>query len=164
MPLTNKPNPARVKSDIRNSGVVGVHRALNGVKKAHYRIIKNWKEDKDKPEFTSKVEIKNNKIVGTVKMEGEEAEKAHVTVWTLLNWGTRIRFMELSEDWASKTKPGQLFSGPGGGKKIGINFEQQWPGIDERDFAGTVAEAQKNETDRQVKEGWSRGFTKAIGA
>ena len=110
-----------------------------------------------------KIERKSRLIIGTVKVVGQRAESASITVWQLLEHGTRIRFMKLSSDWASKTAPGRLSSGAGRGRKLDLDFEDPDPGITKREFGKGVAKAQETATDTQVEEGWKKGFRKGIG-
>ena len=163
MPLTKRPNIQQQKSTIRLHGMKGVQKALRGVQQRHEAIVKPWKKAKDKPEFKIKVEQKYRTIVGTVKVVGQKAEKAGITVWQLLEHGTKIRFMDVSEDWISKTAPGRLSSGAGRGQKLGLNFAEPNPGIWKREWSKSVALAQKTGTDEFVREGWTEGFQKGIG-
>lgn len=140
-----------------------MRKALEGVQQRHEAIVKPWKKDKDKPEFKIKIERKFRLIIGTVKVVGERAESAGITVWQLLEHGTKIRFMKLSKDWRSKTAPGRLSSGTGGGRKLDLDFEDPDPGITKREWAKGVAKTQQTATDTHVEEGWKRGFRKEIG-
>lgn len=163
VPLTKQPNVQQQKSTIRTEGMRGVQAALKGVQQRHEAIVRPWKKAKDKPEFRIKVEKKYRLIVGTVKVIGQAAESASITVWQLLEHGTRIRFMDVSPDWISKTAPGRLSSGAGRGQKEGLNFDDPNPGIVEREFGENVAKAQETATDEFVREGWKKGFQKGIG-
>ncbi len=162
MPLIKKPNPVAIASGIQAAGMVGVHKTLQGVKKRHEGIVKPWKS-KDRPKFTTVAKRQHNAIFGFVNMEGENAEQAHKTVCQLLEHGTRVRFMQLSGNWQSKTSPRQLSSGAGAGFKLGIDKKDGQPGIVAREWSDTVGEAEKPNADRNIKEAWSNGFQIMIG-
>lgn len=163
MPLVRKPNTQQAISTIRQSGREGVLVSLNAVKKRHEAIVRPWKNSRDKPEFTIGTEYRSRLLIGWVKVSGEDAVKAHKTVWQLLEHGTRIRFMGVSGDWISKTQPGQLSSGAGRGETTGLDFKDPSPGILARNWGPGVAKEQKGFTDKHVKQGWSIGFRKGIG-
>ena len=163
MPFSKQPNVQQQKSTIRENGMIGVREALYGVQLRHEAIVKPWKKAKDKPEFKGKIERKHRLIIGTVKVIGQRAEKAAITVWQLLEHGTRIRFMDVSPDWISKTAPGRLSSGTGRGEKEGLNFKDANYGIVARDWKENVAKAQETAVDESVREGWKKGFQKGIG-
>lgn len=136
--------------------------ALKGVQQRHEAIVQPWKESRDKPEFEIKIEYRNRLMIGTVKVKGQKAVSANITVWQLLEHGTRIRFMDVSPDWVSKTQPGRLSSGAGRGNVEGLNFKDPNPGIVARDWGKNVAKAQETATDIRVEQGWKNGFRKAI--
>ena len=164
MPLTKSPDIQQQKSIIRVEGMRGIQAALDAVRVRHEHIVKPWKKAEDKPGFVTEIERKYRLIIGRVKVIGQRAESAEISVWQLLEHGTRIRWMELSGDWESKTFPRTLSSGPGRGRKLGLNFEDgPWPGIKARKWGETVAEVQKDDTEEFVSEGWKKGFLKAIG-
>jgi hypothetical protein len=163
MPLTRRPNQSRIKDEIRNGGKIGVAQALEGVKQRHEAIVSPWEKAQDKPKFVSKVEVKYRLVIGTVKMIGSKAESAGITVWQLLEHGTKRRFMKLSPDWVSKTWPGRLSSGAGAGHKLGLDLNDPEGGIDARNWKETVAEAQKPGSDKAVESGWQNGFRKGFG-
>jgi hypothetical protein len=137
-------------------------KAIAAVQRRHQAIVSPWKEAADKPTFEIKVEYRSRLMIGSVKVKGEKAEKANITVWQLLEHGTKIRFMDVSPDWISKTQPGQLSSGAGQGHTLDLNFEEPNPGIIERQWGKGVAEDQQEATDDFVREGWKNGFRQAI--
>jgi hypothetical protein len=163
VPLVRKPNISQSKSVIRQAGREGVKNALISVEERHAGIVSTWKKGEDRPDFVVNIEYKNRLVIGTVKVEGQKAESASITVWQLLEHGTRIRFMQLSEDWISKTQPGRLSGGAGQGHKLGLDLKNPQPGILPRNWAKGVAEDEKDFTDTYVREGWSKGFRQAIG-
>ncbi len=162
MPLVKKPDPTAIKSGIKAAGMVGVRKTLQGVQKRHEDVVKPWKS-KDRPKFIPVVKRQHNAIFGFVNMEGENAEQAHKTVWQLLEHGTKVRFMQLSGNWQSKTSPRQLSSGPGAGFKLGIDTKDGQPGIVAREWSDTVGKAEKPNADRNIREAWANGFQIMIG-
>lgn len=96
-------------------------------------FVSYW-ESQDRPRFTFFSEDTGNKIrVGIVKQD-EPAESATLSVWELLDRGTNLRFMQLSEDWSSKTAPGNIEKFAGSGHTTGINMKNVRPGIAPREF------------------------------
>ena len=158
MPLVQKPDITGRIQTIRQNAATSVFGHVKRVAKKHEGVVQGWQKSRDIPTFKSAVNIERGKIVGTVLMSGRDAQQAQITVWQLLDQGTRVRFMQLSPDWQSKTAPGQLRSGPGRGKKLGIDKEAPEPGIRARKFGETVAKEMKGDADRSVREGYSGGF------
>jgi hypothetical protein len=163
MPLVRKPSTNRIKSAVRQRGRFSVLAVLARVQQRHEDIVKPWKESEDKPEFIPEIKVRFGLVIGQLLMRGEKAESAGITVWQLLEHGTKIRFMKLSEDWASKTSPKQLSSGPGGGITLGLDLKDPEGGITKREWAETVAKAEKPNADRLIKDGWASGFRSGIG-
>ena len=163
VPLVKRPNQARIKATIWVEGRENVKRAVKIIAEAHGEVVEGWALAKDKPKFIDAVKDESGKLIGTVLMIGQDAEKAHVTVWTLLQWGTDIRFMGVSEDWKSKTAIGQLTSGPGRGHTTGLDFKDPQRGIDAREWIQTIDADYNESVMGLVRDGWARGFSKAIG-
>jgi hypothetical protein len=163
MPLIKSPNPQDTIRTIQNEGLKGVEDALKGVKFSHENLVRPWKESEDKPDFEIKVKRAFGLIIGEVIMEATEAESAHISVWQLLNKGTRIRYMMVSDDWVSKTWPGRTSSGAGSGFKTGLDFEDPRGGIDARDFDENITKEAEPGVDSAIETGYDKGFQKAIG-
>jgi hypothetical protein len=69
------------------------------------------------------------------KIEVATSEKPYLFV----NFGTKVRYAQLSPDWQSKTKPGQLPSSAGKGRVLYIDKSKPKPGIKARRFDEIVA-------------------------
>ena len=164
MPMVSKPDSketaAMIRAEIQNE----TSRHLGGVQQLHENLVKGWEEAGDRPTFDSEVANEDGKIVGYVTMEGEPAEQARtgITVWQLLERGTRVRYMQLSDDWASKTFPRRITSGSGAGHKLGIDTDNAQPGIRARNFAENIANASDTSADSSVRVGADRGFEKGF--
>lgn len=70
------------------------------------------------------------------KLEIATSEKPYI----FINFGTRVRYAQLSPDWQSKSTPGQLPSGPGAGRALYIDTSKPKPGIEARHFDRLVAD------------------------
>lgn len=136
-------------------------------KEMHETYVEPWELAIDKPDFTIEFErYSEGGYAGLVYMEAPTAEDASLSVWQLLNrdWGdgmaTNVRYMQVSEDWESKTKPGALTSGPGAGETEGLG--KGWPGIESRHIADTIAEEMESGIDDTVKNIYDLAFEKAF--
>lgn len=72
----------------------------------------------------------------TYTKEIATSEKPYI----FINWGTTVRYAQLSPDWKSKSQPGQLPSGPGAGRVLFIDKSRPKPGIKPRRFDKLVAD------------------------
>lgn len=162
MPITSSPNIPLMVSTIRNAGKAEVTNHVKGVAFAHEDLVRPWKESRDKPDFDIEIEMNTGEIIGYVIHKGTEAEQASLSVWQLLNRGTRIRYMMVSEDWASKTSPGRTSSGAGSGFTTGLDFEDPRGGIEKREFAKNIAKEAKTSADSSVEHGYKKGFKQAF--
>lgn len=163
MPLIKSPNPQDTIRTIQSEGQKGVEEGLKIVKMAHENLVRPWEQAKDKPDFKIQVKRVLHQIWGTVIMEAQKAESASISVWQLLNKGTRIRYMMLSDDWVSKTSPGRTSSGAGGGHKLGLDLENPEGGISARDFDEHIAKEAESGVDSAIEAGYDKGFQRGIG-
>ena len=158
MPITKSPNIPVMVSTIRNAGKAEVTNHVKGVAFAHTNLVRPWKEAKDKPDFDIEIEMNTGEIIGYVIHEGAEAEQASLSVWQLLDRGTRIRYMKISKDWVSKTSRGRTTSGAGSGRTLGLDFEDPDGGIEKREFAKFIGLEAKTSADSSVEQGYKKGF------
>lgn len=148
---------------IRSTAVEGVRAHVKGVAMAHESLVRPWDEAKDKPTFDVEIHLNTGDIIGLVVHKAQEAESASLSVWQLLDRGTRIRYMMVSEDWVSKTSAGRTSSGAGAGFTTGLDFEEPRGGIEEREFGENIAREAQVSAKSHVKSGYSKGFKKAFG-
>lgn len=122
-------------------------------------LVSNWSPE-NKPTFTKHIDDFPNKIRVRVKMEANSAPGAELSVYELLDEGTDLRYMHVSDDWQSKTTPGSLKSGAGTGTTVGLG--KPVDGIDERRFESTIDRTLNTKLDTVVynsfKEGLDRVF------
>jgi hypothetical protein len=164
MPLVKSPNPNVIIREIKEYALDGIKPILDTVVEHHVTIVEPWEEAKDKPQFIPSIERIGSQIWGRVEMIGERAEKTRtdISVWQLLERGTKIRWMQLSEDWESKTTPRSLTSGPGAGTKLDLDFNAPMPGIEARDWADTVGVEVESDANDTVERTYAEGFEKAF--
>ncbi len=162
MPITKSPNIPVMVATIRNTAKVLVTDHVKGVALAHKNLVGPWKKAEDKPEFDVEIEMGSGEIIGLVIHKGTEAEDASLSVWQLLDRGTRIRYMKLSKDWVSKTAVGRTSSGAGAGHTLGLDFKNPDGGIAKREFAKNIGKESKPSADSSVEVGYKKGFKQAF--
>jgi len=163
VPITKWPNVHRMVTMIRSTAVEDVRSHVKGVAMAHENLVRPWDEAKDKPTFDVEIHLNTGNITGLVVHKAQEAEGASLSVWQLLNKGTRIRYMMVSEDWVSKTSAGRTSSGAGSGFTTGLDFEDPRGGIEKREFAENIGRESKVSADSHVESGYKKGFKRAFG-
>jgi hypothetical protein len=127
--------------NIRNEILKELRGEGNDLKAEFEKTTAGW--DGDKPSFEPKVVLNSREAGVSVGPTGNEKG---VNKWGWLNDGTPIRWAVMSNDWKSKTKPGNLGSGGGSGRVV---------------IAGRRAMTQRNIQPRPgIK---ARGWTKTIG-
>jgi hypothetical protein len=164
MPLVKKPDPGQTIRIIQGEGLRGVEEGLRIIKVDHEFLVQPWEKARDRPDFKDKAKRSGGQVIGVVELDAPKAESATLSVWQLLDRGTRIRYMMLSEDWESKTQVGLTVSQSGRGHKLGLDLENPEGGIHKRDFAENIAKEAQPEVDDAVERGYDSGFQKAIGS
>lgn len=94
-------------------------------------IVKAWFKETTKTwEHSVRFEVKKSfpRLGGVISFRVYTDDP----IWNFLDQGTALRFVRLSEDWESKTKPWSFHSGPGAGEVIGSGVE---PGISARHWS-----------------------------
>jgi hypothetical protein len=163
MPLVSSPDPVVQAQEIRKVASGSILRLVAKVATKHALLVKPWKKEDDKPEFKLESGVDKKGPFWAVKQIGELAEQAtEYTVWQMLEHGTRVRYMMLSDDWESKTKVGQITSGPGRGMKMGLDPENAEGGIHAREFARNIAESVEADAATAVKNGYRDGFRRVF--
>lgn len=137
MPLKRKPNFEGKIRAIQEGLEYAIGDLCNEAAKNFRETQSTWENSGDKSSFTVEVAKTGSKVGGKVVHDGEPAVDASITVWQLLEGGTKVRFMEVSEDWSSKTTPYNLSSSQGHGETLGLG-PIGWPGIEERNWIVAV--------------------------
>jgi hypothetical protein len=148
---------------IRSTAHGEIKAHVKGVQQAHENLVRPWERSEDKPKFDTVVVLTTGEIIGMVEMSAQEAEQASLSVWQLLDRGTRIRYMMVSDDWVSKTWPGRTTSGAGSGHTTGLDLEDPRGGIEERKFGENIAKEHQTSAKSHVEQGYKKGFKKAFG-
>ena len=127
------------------------------------RWTQGWSAD-NRPKFKL-IGPKNTQRGGYmgVRLTAKSARKAKVSVYTLLDKGTKVRHVKVSPDWQSKTTPGTIVSGPGRGDVIRNNkgepiifFNAGPEGIEKRDIDRTINDALLPELRAATRRGLRR--------
>jgi len=146
MPFQFKPIlPAVFKDDaFRVEFLAGLRESGTELAKEFERTTRTWLQDK--PKFTPQSSTASNKLTLDVVMVGSEMAKSK---WVWINFGTKVRYATMSQDWKSKTQVGMLDSGSGRGRKLFVSKRHPRPGIKARGWNKIIAkEFQKKFTDR----------------
>lgn len=162
MPITKSPNIPVMVSTIRSTAKAEITKHVKGVAFSHENLVRPWKKSEDKPDFDVEIVMNTGDIIGYVIHKGTEAEDASISVWQLLNKGTRIRYMKVSKDWVSKTWPGRISSGSGSGHTLELDFKDPDGGIAARNFAENIAKASEVSAESSVEFGYKKGFKQAF--
>jgi len=99
-------------------------------------IYGNFSNASSRPDFVPIIEFGKFALL-KMELNAVSAEQATLSVWQLLDRGTKVRYMGLSEDWASKTAPNSLSVGAGDGYVTGIG-KRALLGIESRNFDENV--------------------------
>ena len=157
--LIRRPPPPSTQADLIRTTAIGKLRPhLRQVQEAHEEYVSPWEVSSDKPDFKQAIVRNAGQIVAAVDMEADSAESATLSVWQLLDRGTSVRYMQVSDDWESKTQPGQPYSGPGAGFKTGLDISRPQAGIRNRKIAEMIAE--QFDPDAAVKAAFDAAFAR----
>lgn len=164
MPLVKKPNVQADYNRIHKRGEKAVNDILDIGLEMHKELVNPWEYSQDKPAFKKEVKEQPGFITGLIEMVAHKAEQATLSVWQLLDRGTKVRYMQVSEEghyagkWKSKTKPGSITSGPGAGITTGLDTDEPQPGITEREFAENIGGFLEPAADNAVDKAYGKGF------
>ena len=113
----------------------------------------------DKPKFEPQSSLTEGEGAGLdIGMSGEG--KA-VDKWFWLDKGTAVRRALMSPDWASKTAPDVVGSGPGSGKVIFVSRKLSLPGIKARNWSKIIRREMKPIFRADMKAALDKGLAKA---
>jgi hypothetical protein len=164
MPLVKKPNVQADYQLIHKRGVEAVNEVLDIALDQHKELVAPWEYSQDIPAFKKEVKVKPGFIIGLIELAAHKAEQATLSVWQLLDRGTKVRYMQVSEEghyagkWKSKTKPGSITSGPGAGTTTGLDTDDPKPGISKRDFAENIGDFVEAAADNAIDKAYGKGF------
>ncbi len=95
---------------------------------------------KNPPGFGTEVSSTANKAQAVT---GPIGSKLQVNKWLWLNLGTKVRHALMSGNWRSKTTPGVLRSGGGGGRVVKVSKRIRRPGIKAREWTILIAKSRQ---------------------
>jgi hypothetical protein len=158
VPVKTKPNfeAKRNKIVTKLAEHIG-NQILEPVARDFDSVQDEW-QGEDKSKFERRIIGSRNNQICQVVHTGPEAESASLTVWQLLEGGTSVRFMEVSEDWQSKTIPGSLATKGGQGETLGLG-PTGWPGIEERGWIKIVADKWRKKAREAVVKAVREGMS-----
>ena len=110
-----------------------------------------WEDSGEMSFFNPETVAEPGQIVFRILMEGPSAEQATLSVWQLLEGGTIEggRPMHVSEDWLSKTWPGEIIAGAGAGYTTGI-YPPWANGIEPRNWIELIGDLTEPEAILEV--------------
>lgn len=123
--------------------------------KLYGQPTETW-SDVNKPAFTSEMGVDPQQIAVRVAMQATHAVSASISVFSLLDEGTDVRYAHMTPDFEAKTTPGSLVSTEGRGGFSHLDFPL--PGIAARNWTGVVNRMLNEEMDRAVRAGLRKGF------
>lgn len=121
------------------------------------QTIATW--DGETPDFEVKAEL--TRADGATMQIVLVGDAKGINKWLWLNFGTSVRYAQLSEDWESKTVPGRLRTGQGAGRVVRIDVNNPQPGIEARGWSGIIAEDWRPKFRARMQEALRRGAQKA---
>lgn len=121
-------------------------------KKEREKTIATWQGER--PAWLAGAQrVENDVVLLAVIRRGDQFGKKK---WGWLDEGTRIRYMHVSEDWESKTRPNFIGSGPGAGETIGLG--PPLPGIEARNWNILINAKLNNRLERRSETAVRRGL------
>lgn len=120
------------------------------------RTVQSW--EGDRPGFEVVRKQNGDTVSLEIVLTGSDLA---IKKWFWLNYGTRVRYAILSSDWQSKTTPGELDSGEGGGRVVKIDMDNPQPGIEARKWTQIITRKFKPEYYRRMQKAMRRGAAKS---
>lgn len=155
--LTKRPPPATSQMAVIQKHI---KKQMDALLKKHVKARKiymaTWEKSRDKAKFSPEIKQTTATTVARVKLSGQPAEQASITVWELLRDGTDVRYMHVTTDWRSKTAPGRMRSTGGRGEKLGLNAPRI--GIEARDQDNMINDSLYDDLLIAVELGHLNGF------
>jgi len=156
--------PQRLKVDaIRLELLNALRSEAAAIKKEYRKTVQSWD---DPPSFDDAISLAKGDAVALVGPTGSQ-QQVNKFLW--LDKGTRIRWALMSRNWRSKTRPGQLNSGPGSGRVIIAGRRamqsrniQPRPGIEARNWTDIIAQRRRRPFQRAMVKAIQRGARKAF--
>jgi len=109
----------------------------------------------DPPDFEYRFRFAGGECILWVVITGTDLE---IWKWIWLDEGTAVRHALMSDDWQSKTVPGQLPARAGNGYVVAVNKNIVKPGIEPRDFAEKIAEEMERDFANDIQAAIDRGI------
>ena len=156
--------PAKLRVDkIRLELLNELRKEARLIKKEYEKTVQTWS---DAPSFDQDISLTGGAASALV---GPTGSTQQVNKFKWLDKGTRIRWALMSRDWQSKTRPGQLHSGPGAGRVLiagrramqARNIAPR-PGIQARNWTTMIAQRRKRPFQKAMVKAMQRGAAKAF--
>lgn len=156
--------PQKLKVDaIRLELLNALRKEATAIKKEYQKVVNTWD---DAPKFDSAISLTGGNASALVGPTGSQKQ---VNKFLWLDKGTRIRWALMSKDWRSKTRPGGLSSGPGGGRVVVAGRRAMQarniaprPGIQARNWTTLIAQRRKRPFQRAMVKAMQVGASKAF--
>lgn len=152
--LVKKP-PRNVAQRTFNNSRGGLKDALNEGISSRDKVTAPWSAD-DKPKFVPVVELLVTVIYIQIKVVAPPAPSASVSVWRLLNDGTDVMRVHMTDPFMRKTSPYQFTSVAGVGGLAYVDTSLSYPGITKGFWDELANDAMKPTIERILADGISR--------
>lgn len=132
-------------------------------------LVNTWSA-KNQPDFTKEQpEITSGSVVSKVKLSASEARMARISVYELLDDGTKVRHVRMTSDFKPKTTVRGTTSGVGAGDVIRNSLGEPMiflnaapEGIEARHFDDTINELLEPDMRKAIKDALTEAFRQGV--
>jgi hypothetical protein len=117
------------------------------------KVTGTWSST-NKPDFKKLVEESPGKIKFSIELIAPNAKSANISVYRMLNEGTKIRYAVMSSDFQRKTSPRVIDSVPGKGGMVNLDLTQINDGIEKREWDEEINEKLESRFKKIIEEAY----------
>ena len=137
---------------VRHAWVDAMQVERKTIEVLYKRTTENWSTD---VQFKSKIKSTNKELYVEVKAENR--------IYWFVHEGIAVMHAVLSPDWAPKTKPMSLRSGPGRGRVLFVSKKHHGKLYKARKFTETIIEKRKVGFQKMMEKATEAAVSKAAG-